>query len=62
MEDLILKKVRFMEQGELESGEVSPDLPIEPKSLWKGKLVGTSSMVDNGIEEKEDFELMDGDI
>ncbi|MBA0638707.1 hypothetical protein Godav_024845, partial [Gossypium davidsonii] len=62
MEDLIPKKVRFREECGIKSGEVLPDVPIESKASWKDKLVGISSIVGNALEEKEDYELLDGDF
>ncbi|MBA0668616.1 hypothetical protein Goklo_001507 [Gossypium klotzschianum] len=62
MEDLIPKKVRFREECGIKSGEVLPDVPIESKASWKDKLVGISSIVGNALEEKEDYEFLDGDF
>ncbi|KAK5772954.1 hypothetical protein PVK06_049256 [Gossypium arboreum] len=62
MEDLIPKKVRFREEGGIGSGEVLPNVPIKSTASWKDKLVGISSIVGNGLKEKEDFELLDGDF
>lgn len=62
MEDLIPKKVCFRD----ESNSMSFVEPVEkasiPKMSWKEKLVDGSSCEDNGLEEQDDFEILEGDI
>lgn len=39
------------------------DLPNNPTISWKDKLVGKPpNVVGSGLEEKKDFELLEGDI
>ncbi|KAK5785139.1 hypothetical protein PVK06_039691 [Gossypium arboreum] len=39
------------------------DLTIEPITSWKDKLIGQSSNIEGkGLEENEEFELLEGDI
>lgn len=63
MEDLIPKKFQFRDKDESVNKELLVDLTIEPITPWKNKLIGQSSNIEGkGLEEKEKFELLEGDI
>ncbi|PPD73539.1 hypothetical protein GOBAR_DD29535 [Gossypium barbadense] len=63
MEDLIPKKFQFRDKDESVNKELLVDLTIEPITPWKNKLIGQSSNIEGkGLEEKEEFELLEGDI
>lgn len=62
MEDLISKKVRFREDKEDAKVGADPVMIATAKVSWKDKLIGSSNSLGNGIEEKDDFEILDGDI
>ncbi|KAH1082556.1 hypothetical protein J1N35_022317 [Gossypium stocksii] len=47
MKDLILKKVRFKDKDESVNKELLVDLTIEPITLWKDKLIGQSSNIED---------------
>ncbi|MFQ6623835.1 hypothetical protein Gotur_004418, partial [Gossypium turneri] len=58
MEDLILKKVQFMDNDESVNREVLVDLTNVLVISWKDKLVGIpSNNEDKGLEEEEEFEI-----
>ncbi|MBA0579032.1 hypothetical protein Gorai_021299 [Gossypium raimondii] len=62
---LIPKKVRFKDKDKDESviRDLLVDLTEEPMVSWKDKLVSHSSnIVGKGLEETEDFDLLDEDI
>ncbi|MBA0761212.1 hypothetical protein Gotri_023890 [Gossypium trilobum] len=58
MEDLILKKVQFMDNDESVNREVLVDLTNVLVISWKDKLVGISSNnEEKGLEEEEEEEF-----
>ncbi|MBA0803286.1 hypothetical protein Gohar_013518, partial [Gossypium harknessii] len=63
MEDLIPKKFQFRDKDESVNKELLVDLTIEPITSWKDKLIGQSSNIEGkDLEEKDEFELLEGDI
>lgn len=57
MEDLIVKKVCFREDGEIVREDAVLEISIDPKVFWKDKLAGNSKSVGKGIKERrfQDF-------
>ncbi|MBA0828112.1 hypothetical protein Goarm_012831 [Gossypium armourianum] len=63
VEELIPKKVRFRDKDEDVCSDMMIDLTSSQLIYWKDKLVGHSAKVAlNGPEEKEDFDILEGDI
>ncbi|MBA0770545.1 hypothetical protein Gotri_019167, partial [Gossypium trilobum] len=63
IEDLIPKKAWIRYNVESVNREVLVDLTNKPAIYWKDKLVGISSNNEaKGLEEEEEFELLEGDI
>lgn len=62
MEELILKKVRFMEIDETLKEATLPESSINPKISWKEKLIGSPSLITEDVEEDDDIEVLDGEI
>ncbi|MBA0695910.1 hypothetical protein Goari_002507 [Gossypium aridum] len=60
---LIPKKIRFRDKDGDEGNDMVIDLRLEQTTSWKDRLVGQSSKFDgNGLEEEEDFGLLEGEI
>ncbi|KAK5794512.1 hypothetical protein PVK06_035743 [Gossypium arboreum] len=56
-------KVHFRDKDENLGSDMLVDLTVEQTISWKDKLVGHSSnAAANGLEEKEDFDLLEGGI
>ncbi|PPD79702.1 hypothetical protein GOBAR_DD23373 [Gossypium barbadense] len=63
VEGLIPNKVHFRDKDGNGGKDMVMDLSAEQIISWKDKLVGQSSKFNrNGLDEKEDFDLMEGDI
>ncbi|KAK5772306.1 hypothetical protein PVK06_048591 [Gossypium arboreum] len=63
MEGLIPDKIHFRDKDGNRGNDMVMDLSAEQISSWKDKLVSQSSKFNrNGLEEKEDFDLLEGDI
>ncbi|MBA0766809.1 hypothetical protein Gotri_015813 [Gossypium trilobum] len=63
MEDLTPKKVRFGDKYDDVGKDMLIDSIVEPVLSWKDKLLGQSSKANrSGLEEGNDFNLMEGDI
>ncbi|MBA0816433.1 hypothetical protein Gohar_001098 [Gossypium harknessii] len=63
VEGLIPNKVHFRDKDGNGGNDMVMDLSAEQIISWKDKLVGQSSKFNrNGLEEKEDFDLVEGDI
>ncbi|MBA0736395.1 hypothetical protein Gogos_009954, partial [Gossypium gossypioides] len=63
VEGLILKKVRFKDKDETTDSDMLIDPTAEQLISWRDKLVGHLSKTDcNGSKEKEDFDILEGDI
>ncbi|PPS16159.1 hypothetical protein GOBAR_AA04408 [Gossypium barbadense] len=62
-EGLIPDKIYFRDKDGNRGNDMVMDLSAEQISSWKDKLVSQSSKFNrNGLEEKEDFDLLEGDI
>ncbi|MBA0610352.1 hypothetical protein Godav_011213, partial [Gossypium davidsonii] len=63
VEGLILKKVRFKDKDETTNSDMLIDSTAKQLISWRDKLVGHLSKTDcNGSKEKEDFDILEGDI
>ncbi|MBA0599496.1 hypothetical protein Gorai_005713, partial [Gossypium raimondii] len=63
VEGLIPKKIRFRDKDGDGGNDMVIDLKVEQTTSWKNKLVGQSTKFDgNGLEEEEDFGLLEGEI
>ncbi|PPS09940.1 hypothetical protein GOBAR_AA10716 [Gossypium barbadense] len=62
-EELIPKKVRFREKEEEPSNDMMIELSSDQPTSWRDMLVGQSSKNgSNGLDEKEAFDILEGDI
>ncbi|MBA0818615.1 hypothetical protein Gohar_022182 [Gossypium harknessii] len=61
VEEFIPKKVRFRDKDDNTHSDVMIDLSINQPTFWKDKLVGHSSKsVYKELDEKEDFDILEG--
>lgn len=51
-----------MKNGEIIGEGDLQDVPTMSKVSWKDKFIGNTKITDNGLEENEDFVLLEGDI
>ncbi|XP_016752428.1 uncharacterized protein [Gossypium hirsutum] len=62
-EELIPKKVRFREKVEEPSNDMMIELSSDQPTSWRDMLVSQSSKNgSNGLDEKEAFDILEGDI
>ncbi|MBA0632262.1 hypothetical protein Godav_001045, partial [Gossypium davidsonii] len=63
VEEFIPKKVRFRDKDDNTHSDVMINLSINQPTFWKDKLVGHSSKsVYKELDEKEDFDILEGHI
>ncbi|MBA0615069.1 hypothetical protein Godav_015262 [Gossypium davidsonii] len=63
MEDITSKKVHFRDKSDKVGKDMLIDLTAELVLSWKDKLLGQSSKANrSGLEEGEDFDLVEWDI
>ncbi|MBA0712747.1 hypothetical protein Golax_011825 [Gossypium laxum] len=63
MEDITSKKVHFRDKSDRVGKDMLVDSTAELVLSWKDKLLGQSSKANrSGLEEDEDFDLVEWDI